>query len=514
MLFNSVPFLFFFLPLSWVLYFLLGRFSQNLSLGMLVLVSSVFYAWQEPAYLSLIFSSIFVNLFIAKILCNDTLSQKARFRIFFGGIFSNIGALLYFKYSHFFIENANTLFGWQIPLTNHALPLAISFFTFQQIAFLTTFYNKSLQNCHFLSYSSSILFFPHLLAGPILKPPDLMAQLENSSRLKINVENLAVGMTIFTIGFFKKVVLADSAAVYVDKIFQAVQSGILPTFSDAWYGVLLFSLQIYFDFSGYSDMAVGLARLFNIHFPINFNSPYKSTSVIDFWRTWHISLSSFLRDNVYVPLGGNKKSSLGKYKNLFLTMLIGGFWHGASWNFIIWGGLHGIYLIMNHALRSAKTTTWAFAGASSGGTVNEEPLLPHWFSVLISRVLLFLLISVTWVFFRATDFTTSLTIIKGLIGFHGIFFVGSTTLVGITKPFFLTLFLFTICLFFPNIYNWLSPYIPVDSIDHKRLSANNCLSLKFRPWKPTLAWALFIFLLFCFACNGVDDVSQFIYYRF
>jgi len=550
MLFNSTIFIFFFLPFSFAIYFILGKFSKLLSLVSLIFVSSFFYAWQEPSCLLLIFASIFINFLIAGFLCRPNLTKRLRFYAFVTGIFLNLGGLLYFKYFNFILSNISYLLGLKFQGAQNFLPLAISFFTFQQISFLISFYKRSTERCDFFTYSSSILFFPHLLAGPILNPIDLMPQFEGKSTYKINSQNIAIGLTIFVIGLFKKVIIADSAATYVDAVFNAVDANKIPLFFEAWFGIFLFSFQIYFDFSGYSDMAIGLARLFNIKFPINFNSPYKSASIIAFWRNWHITLSTFLRDNVYIPLGG---TYFNKYRNLFFTMLIGGLWHGASWNFVIWGGLHGIYLIINHLIRDFKTRpalSYAMSSSKTSPNSFQQQMsfsklseiqnqistrqsnssfvnLESSFLLFIKRTCIFLLVSLTWLFFRSTKFSTSISMLKGLFGLNGVkfpkifgglnrFIVNEvdTVSIGFKAPFILSIVFFSICMFLPSVYSWLIHYRPASGINNKELSESNRLCLGIKHWKPTVFFAFIIVILFCISFNGVDNVRQFIYYKF
>ena len=226
-----------------------------------------------------------------------------------------------------------------------ALPLGISFFTFQQIAYLVDTYHGNNPEKNIVNYALLVSFFPHSIAGPLVQYKEISPQFE---KVGLSVENIVIGGTIFIIGLFKKIIIADGLAPCANSVFDAASNGLIPSFAESWFGVICYTLQLYFDFSGYSDMAVGLAKIFNISFPLNFDSPYTSTSIIDFWRRWHITLSIFLRDYVYKPLGGNRDGLFMKHRNLLVTMLIGGLWHGANWTFIFWGGLHGFYLVVNH----------------------------------------------------------------------------------------------------------------------------------------------------------------------
>lgn len=305
------------------------------------------------------------------------------------GIFSNLALLGYFKYSDFFIMNMNRVIGSEVPLLHLALPLAISFYTFQQIAYLVDSYRNETKEYDFLNYAVFVTFFPQLIAGPIVHHAEMMPQFANMKNKIINVRNVALGLFIFSIGLFKKVVIADTFAIWATQGFD-----VAPTLNmlEAWVTSLSYTFQLYFDFSGYADMAIGLALLFNIKIPMNFFSPYKATSIQDFWRRWHITLSRFLKDYIYIPLGGNRKSEIRTYTNLFSTFLLGGIWHGAGWTFVLWGMLHGTALVV-HRL-------WQKLGFRLNSVV-------AWF-------ITFNFINITWVFFRANNFESAIKVLKGM----------------------------------------------------------------------------------------------------
>jgi alginate O-acetyltransferase complex protein AlgI len=308
-------------------------------------------------------------------------------------ITANLLLLGYFKYANFFLA----AFGTEWSLGAVILPLGISFYTFTQIAYLVDIYRAEPAGASYSKYLLFVTVFPHLIAGPILHHREIMPQF--GRRITPTAENFAIGLTIFAIGLFKKVMLADGVAPYASPVFDAAAQGQPITFLEAWGGALAYTLQLYFDFSGYSDMAIGLARLFGITFPINFASPYKATSIIEFWRRWHITLSRFLRDYLYIALGGNRHGSMRRYVNLMVTMLLGGLWHGAGWTFIIWGGLHGLYLVINHL--------WRAAGLRIG-------------SDLLSGAITFVAVVAAWVFFRAASVDAALNILSGMAGLHGL----------------------------------------------------------------------------------------------
>jgi alginate O-acetyltransferase complex protein AlgI len=311
------------------------------------------------------------------------------------GVAVNLLLLGYFKYRNFMVVTVSMALGFQAHLAPLVLPLAISFFTFEQITYLVAAYRDEIEEHDFLNYLLFITFFPHLIAGPIVRYNDIVPQLNRNSRFILSAENLSAGLMIFAIGLFKKVIIADAFRGLVADVFD---SNAAISLVDAWGATLAFTVQIYFDFSGYSDMAIGLARMFNVRFPENFDSPYQADSIIEFWRRWHMTLSSFLRDYLYIPLGGNRLGEVRRYANLFVTMLLGGLWHGASWTFVIWGAAHGIFLSINHL--------WRRLGIA----------LPR----AIAWLLTFLAVVVAWALFRAPSFHRAQEILASMAGLNGI----------------------------------------------------------------------------------------------
>ena len=261
------------------------------------------------------------------------------------GIGLNLGLLAWFKYANFLAASINNLAGTSLSFGDIVLPLAISFFTFQQIAFLVDAYRGLADEPNIGRYGLFVTFFPQLIAGPIVHHAEILPQYAQRDSIRLKADNLSIGLTIFAVGLFKKVVFADSMGAYADTVFQAAALGDTVSFVSAWAAAAAFSLEIYFDFSGYTDMAIGIARMFGVRLPLNFDSPYKSTSIIDFWRRWHITLSRFLRDYLYYPLGGNRNGTGRRYGNLMVVMLLGGLWHGAAWTFVFWGALHGLFRV-------------------------------------------------------------------------------------------------------------------------------------------------------------------------
>ena len=392
MLFNSYIFIFIFLPISFFIYFFL--LQKRLIIGakaFLVFASLFFYSWWNITYLPIILISMLFNYAIGNTL-NDNY-QKIKIHkkaLLTFGIMVNILLLGYFKYTDFMIVNFNMLFHTSTPLLHLALPLAISFFTFQQIAYLVDSYRTETSEYDFLNYALFVTFFPQLIAGPIVHHSEMMPQFFSPWNLVKKYKNIALGLFMFSIGLFKKVVIADNFAIWAMTGFD--KSEVL-SFFEAWATSLSYTFQLYFDFSGYTDMAIGVALLFNIKLPINFNSPYKSLNIQDFWRRWHITLSRFLKDYIYVPLGGNRKSTFRTYGNLMATFIIGGLWHGAGWTFIFWGFLHGMALVIHRIWNQVGFKIWTWLA---------------WF-------LTFNFINFAWVFFRAKEWDDAIKVLKGMI---------------------------------------------------------------------------------------------------
>jgi len=403
MLFNSYEFIFAFLPLTFFIYFYLNSKRQTeASKGFLVFASLFFYSWWNIVYLPIILSSMLFNYVIGNILNGNkqrknSTKQLNKKTILTIGIVANIALLAYFKYADFFIANVNFITDGNIPTLNLALPLAISFFTFQQIAYLVDSYRAETQEYDFLNYALFVTFFPQLIAGPIVHHKEMMPQFASVRNKVKNYKNIALGLFIFSLGLFKKVVIADTFAIWASKGFDISQT---LTLFEAWITSLSYTFQLYFDFSGYTDMAIGAALLFNIKLPINFNSPYKALDIQDFWRRWHITLSRFLRDYIYIPLGGNRKGSFRTYNNLLATFVIGGLWHGAGWTFVFWGFLHGMALVVHRLWKQL------------GFTMNKYLA---WF-------ITFNFVNIAWVFFRAKEWEDAIKVLKGMFGFSGVVF--------------------------------------------------------------------------------------------
>jgi D-alanyl-lipoteichoic acid acyltransferase DltB (MBOAT superfamily) len=392
MLFNSYIFIFLFLPVTIFVYFWLNKKKAVVAAKVwLILASLFFYGYWNINYIILILVSIVFNYSLGDFLS----SQKRGKSLLIFGVLSNIALLSYYKYSNFIIDNLSILIDKDVVMESIILPLAISFFTFQQIAYLVDSWKGETREHNFLNYTLFVVFFPQLIAGPIVHHKAIIPQFKRMRNLFINYGNLVMGLFVFSLGLFKKVVIADTLLVVVDNGFD---HSVMLTFFESWIVSLSYMFQLYFDFSGYADMAIGLGLMFNIRLPINFNSPYKAVNIKDFWRRWHITLSSFLREYVYIPLGGNKLTKYGVLRNIVITFLIGGLWHGAGWTFIFWGLLHGIGVSAHYL--------WSRTGL----VMNR----------IVARVITLLFINITWVFFRATEWNDAVKVLKGMFGFNGI----------------------------------------------------------------------------------------------
>jgi D-alanyl-lipoteichoic acid acyltransferase DltB (MBOAT superfamily) len=409
MLFNSHVFIFLFLPAALAGFFALGAVNRKLAAAWLVACSLFFYGWWNAVYVGLLVTSFLFNyamgISIVRARARDG-GRRAR-RLLAFAIAVDLAVLGYFKYANFFLENLYALAGTEAHLGAIVLPLGISFFTFTQIAFLVDAWEGKAEEYSLTHYALFVTYFPHLIAGPILHHREMMPQFGVPATYRPDFDKIAAGLTIFVIGLFKKVIIADGVAAYVGPVFDAPQAGVALTFVEAWCGALAYTFQLYFDFSGYSDMAVGLSLLFGIRLPINFHSPYQAANIIEFWRRWHMTLSRFLRDYLYFPLGGNRKGPARRYVNLIATMLLGGLWHGAGWTFVVWGGLHGVYLAVNHAWRAWRVrlghdlTRSTRLGRAAGCAVT--------FAAVVAG----------WVIFRADSLDTAGAILRAMAGLNG-----------------------------------------------------------------------------------------------
>jgi alginate O-acetyltransferase complex protein AlgI len=402
MLFNSYPFLFVFLPLTLLIFYGLRRIGRpDMCVPFLMLASLAFYSYWRPADLVVLLSTIVWNFLFAGYLARRSAPQAQL--MLFVAIAGDLGLLAYFKYFDFIVSNVASLFGFDYSPLGIRLPIGISFFTFTQIAYLVDCYRSREYEKKFSNYGLFVTVFPHLIAGPIIHHAQMRPQFASLVRERIDPRLVALGVPILIIGLAKKVLLADNLAALADPVFAAVDKFVHLSASSAWLGVIAYTLQIYFDFSGYSDMAVGLGLLFGLRLPVNFDSPYKSTSIIEFWRRWHITLSTWLRDYLYFSLGGNRSGKAKRLLNIAITMLLGGIWHGAGWTFVIWGALHAFYIVANHLLRE-------FSPLDRNREAPRVLGLMKW-------ALTMSLVMIAWVFFRAKSASSAISVLKSIATF-------------------------------------------------------------------------------------------------
>jgi len=413
------------------------------------------------------------------------------------GIVANLMLLAYFKYSDFLIENIDLLFHVHIPMLHLMLPLAISFFTFQQIAYLVDSYRQETKEYDFLNYVLFVTFFPQLIAGPIVHHSQMMPQFRKNRNKIINYHHIVLGLFIFSIGLFKKAVIADAFAVWATQGFDVVVS---PTFYEAWVSSLSYTFQLYFDFSGYTDMAIGAALLFNIRLPINFNSPYKALSIQGFWRRWHITLSQFLRDYIYIPLGGNRRGKVRVYFNLIITFVLGGIWHGAGWTFIFWGLMHGMAL--------GVQKLWQKIGFH--------------ISTFFAWFITFNFVNISWVFFRAKEWSDATKILKAMFDFHHI--AADYTLADMThfltrlvdqklKGIEVTDIVTFDSLMYLTVFGILAFLLPNSMQISRYIPYNGKLVFK-ENWKWAFLFAFIVFISLLVSFFGSEHVSEFLYFNF
>ncbi len=491
MLFNSYPFLFQFLPVALAAYALLRRLPDPRPLLVALLgLSLVFYAAWDWRFVPLLVGSICVNGWVAGRIADAPTDRRRRGWLFLG-LSLNLGLLFGLKYAVFAYSLVAAGAGWPGGFAALALPLGISFFTLQQVAYLVDLHRGAPVDRDPLHYPLFVAFFPHLIAGPLIHHGEYSRQLAAVGRRPL-APDWTVGATIFTIGLAKKVLLADNLAPLASPTFAAAAAGTIPDPASAWIAALAWSLQLYFDFSGYSDMAIGLARMFGIVFPLNFASPYRATSIIEFWRRWHITLSRFLRDYLYIPLGGNRHGLVRQHANLLATMLIGGLWHGAGLGFVVWGGLHGLMLAVNHLWR--RYFRWG-----------SLPALVGW-------AMTFLAVVVAWVPFRAADLPAAWRVWSGMAGLASDMHDPAPALAG-------KLMLVAVCLCIaglaPNTQTLLRRYMPGLGTNGYATGIASDGDSRLAPrWRPTPGWGLAAGFVLAVCVMGLNRATEFIYFQF
>src|SRR5215467_3833113 len=494
MLFNSYAFILGFMPVTLLLFHgLRAAGLARSSIGLLALLSLGFYGWWNPIYLLLIVPLIVANFALAACIVPRAGRRPGAAKpLLIFGIVLNLATLGYFKYANFFVDNLNAVAGLDLVLGKVVLPIGISFFTFQKIAFLVDAYRGRVDRLNFVDYALFVTFFPQLIAGPIVHHSEVIRQFRE--RAAVSMPTIALGVTICAIGLAKKVILADTAALYASPRFDAVAAGARPDALAAWGAALAYTAQLYFDFSGYSDMAIGAGLLFGIRLPVNFASPYKADSIIDFWRRWHITLSRFLRDYLYVPLGGNRKGPARRYVNLSITMVLGGFWHGAGWTFVIWGALHGFYLVVNHLWRALR--------GRSGDASQASTTLGR----LLGQAITFVAVVIAWVFFRSEDVGSAAQMLLAMAGTNG---VGRLESVDNGAALAVSTVLLAIAWFAPNTQELTGYEGPEGAY-----ATTPALRRPTLRWQPSAGWAVAVGCLFGIALMLMSKVSEFIYFQF
>lgn len=478
MLFNSYPFILLFLPIVLAGYFQLGRRSNLAPVIWLALASITFYAIGSWQFLALLLLSIAFNFGVGHLLIAAELAPMQRKAALAFGLAGDLLVLGIFKYAGFAAENINAVLGTHLAV-HILLPVGISFYTFTQIAFLVDAYRGQVARYALPHYALFVTYFPHLIAGPILHHKDMIPQFERKESKNPDAHLMLCGIIIFAIGLFKKTCLADGIQPLVALAFEARS----PSFDQAWLGALAYTFQLYFDFSGYSDMAIGISLMFGIFLPVNFNSPYKATSIVEFWRRWHMTLSQFLRDYLYIPLGGNRRGRVLRYVNLMATMLLGGLWHGAAWTFVVWGALHGAYLCVNHAFHALAP--------------NVSPRLARP-ARIAGAALTFLAVVVAWVFFRAASVEWALRVLHAMADPSNIVFgreeIAALVLIAIYAALV-----------------WLAPNTQgLMGYDHANRRVGE--TLRTGRMRPLVLYAASLVLAFGFL--GIQSHSEFIYFRF
>ena len=490
MLFNSYEFIFVFLPISLFVYFYLNHKRLTAaSKSWLVFASLFFYSWWNIAYLPLILTSVLFNYAIASAIVEyDKLKKKyfSKKSLLQIGLVFNIGLLVYFKYADFFISNTNSLVNTDIGLLHLVLPLAISFFTLQQIAFLVDSYEGLVKEKSFLDYTIFVTFFPQLIAGPIVHHKEMMPQFVSMKNKVKNYKNITVGLFIFSIGLFKKVIIADTFAIWATAGFDTATTLNL---LEAWIVSLSYTFQLYFDFSGYTDMAIGAALLFNIKLPINFNSPYKATGIIDFWQRWHITLSRFITIYIYTPLvkSFNKLTFHKAMIATIVTFLIAGLWHGASWMFVIFGGLHGLALVINNYWKKTKIKM----------------------NIILAWFITFNFVNIAFVFFRANEWDDATKVLRSMFSLDNIIL---PSILESVLPFLNK---------FGVEFGWLTQNIQGKSFTFAWLIAGFILVLffenstkKLNNFKPNIVSSFIFVAVFTISFYKLSGYSEFLYFRF
>lgn len=492
MLFNSVEFIFLFLPITWCVFVLALRYGNRAAAFWLLLASLFFYGYWSPRHVVLLLLSIAFNYAIGLLLTRSRNVGRKRLLLTLG-VGGDLALLAFFKYADFLLLSLSGLPGIDLEPLGILLPIGISFYTFTQIAFLVDASRGEAREYDPIDYGLFVTYFPHLIAGPILHHKEMMPQFKALRSSRLGAEDVAVGLTIFVIGLFKKVVLADGVAVYVPVAFG---DDTAPALGAAWMGALAYTAQLYFDFSGYSDMAIGLSRLFGVDLPLNFASPYQAGSVVEFWHRWHMTLSRFLRDYLYIPLGGGRCGPVRRHANLMITMLLGGLWHGAGWPFVIWGGLHGSYLVVNHLWRALKRRL---------GILQTPPGVLR---RLGAWALTFLAVVVAWVPFRATSWDQAREILEGMAGLNGLALAALPNLPELATAWGWVLAALAIAWLAPNTQEIMADHLP------QMRGRAAALAPRLLRWRLSPGFAVACAVAAIVALGHLANVSEFLYFQF
>jgi alginate O-acetyltransferase complex protein AlgI len=515
MLFNSYIFIFLFLPISLgIFYFLKSKNYEKLTCIWLILLSLFFYGWWNPKYLLLIALSILINFFLGSILRKN--SKKI---ILIFGILFNLLTIGYFKYANFFLDNVNPFLSEEIILNEIILPLGISFFTFQQITYLVDSYLGRTEENKFLNYSLFVVFFPQLIAGPIVHHSEMIPQFKNKLFGFFNIKNFTVGLTVFTIGLFKKVFMADNLAVYANPAFEISELGFSLTFFDSWFAAIAYTFQLYFDFSGYSDMAIGIGLLFGIALPLNFYSPFKARNISEFWSLWHMTLSRLVRDYLYYPLSliftrYATEKNFGKIKVFVLKLVaptiisffLVGLWHGAGWHFIIFGILHGFYIVVYNI--------WVIIKKKIFFTFFKKNIQFHNY---LAQLITFVAVTFSFVIFRSDSITSSLNFIISMIDFtqinlNDLFEATNFGTYPFTGIYFIIISICIIC-FLPNAYQFILKYNELYKSFNKHIP-NQPNTKRKVIWKPSVFWGFCFALILILSIMNISSTNEFLYFEF
>jgi alginate O-acetyltransferase complex protein AlgI len=503
MSFTSLEFIFVFLPLSYMGYVLAHRYGgAQWAVNFLAIVSLLFYAFFGASLLLVLLVSMVFNFTIGNVVACLESHPKVAKNLLFGGILVNLGMLGYLKYTNFFIDITNQLAGSGYAHIDIAVPLGVSFFTFVQIGFLIDAYNGQLLKHDFARYVVFTAFFPCVTAGPLVMQREMMQQLSGTTAPSLDVKRVTIGLTMFAMGLFKKVVLADSIAPFADGVFAGAQNGIPLDAATAWIGALCYTLQLYFDFSGYSDMAIGLATVFAIKLPLNFDSPFKATNISDFWRRWHMTMTRFFTSYVYSSLAifGMRKSAgwqldrVGRFMMVaalpsFFTFMVAGAWHGSGWTYLIYGGMHGMAIAVFLAWRE-------FSGI-------KLPAPAAWLATMVTVVS-------ALVMFRAPDVNTALSMLGKMWGGSGFTSTASLPAFDSAQALSMIVIMGAITLLLPNTQQILHHEWPV--IDSKPEEAASAAGLV--AWRPSFGTALVTACIFTIAVTSIGASSGFLYYKF